>query len=195
MKNIRWIYCKIQARFLWQQRDLTFPDEPGTQGNDRTPEGGGRRRTIAMLTPPSISPGGLAALAARAVRALFAGVSNYNRRRRGQIAAKQLLGWSDHMLADIGLNRADVRCALRDHRKSEASSRLRGMAVERRALALRDAREQLGHAGAHDVPLSSAQPDATGAFLRSDPIDGSSENPDNAQGAKTAALDIGRRAA
>ncbi|WP_321499345.1 DUF1127 domain-containing protein [Breoghania sp.] len=104
-----------------------------------------------MFTKPSISPVGLAALAARAARALFSGASSYNRRRRGRIAAQQLLGWSDHMLNDIGLNRADVRSALRDHRKTEASSRLTVLAVERHGLALRNAREQFDRASTDDA--------------------------------------------
>ncbi len=136
-----------------------------------------------MFTPPSIRTGGFAALAARTARALFAGISAWNRRRRGRMAAQQLLGWNDHMLNDIGLNRADVRCALRDHRKREASTRLRVLAVERRALALRDAREKLAHAASREVGPASGQPHVSDDVTPLDLSDGASENPDNMQSA------------
>ncbi|PTW62388.1 uncharacterized protein DUF1127 [Breoghania corrubedonensis] len=86
-----------------------------------------------MFTLPPRPAKGFAATAARAGRSVFGMLVNWRRRRRNRLAVKQLLGWNEYMLKDIGLTRADVRCALREHRKVEASGRLRILAVERRA--------------------------------------------------------------
>ena len=96
-----------------------------------------------MFTLPTRPAKGFAAIAARAGRTVFGIIANWHRRRRNRLAVRQLLGWNDYMLKDIGLTQADVRCALRDHRKVEASGRLRILAVERRATARAQARAAL----------------------------------------------------
>ncbi|MEI2386336.1 DUF1127 domain-containing protein [Breoghania sp. JC706] len=96
-----------------------------------------------MFTLPTKPDRSLAAIAAGIGRSALGMLVNWNRRRRNRLAVKQLLGWNDHMLTDIGLTRSDVRCALRDHRKIEASGRLRILAVERRATARSQARNAL----------------------------------------------------
>lgn len=94
----------------------------------------------SLVTTPTT---GFAALAATAGRWVTRVVAAYLERRRNRLAVNQLLGWSDYMLDDIGLTRADIRCALRQRREIEPSARLRLMAVERRATRRAEVRRAL----------------------------------------------------
>lgn len=114
-----------------------------------------------MFTPTPTHTSGFAAFATRMGRAVWNALVSIHRRRRNRLAVKQLMGWNDHMLRDIGLTRADVRCALRDHRKMEASGRLRILAVERRATARAQARKTLEIAAIDGQPTGRFDPART----------------------------------
>lgn len=70
-----------------------------------------------------------------------------NRRRVGS-----MLDFDDHMLRDIGLTRGDVVASLSGPTFDDPSTRLRVLAVERRAGARAQARERMEQWPANDLP-------------------------------------------
>lgn len=85
----------------------------------------------------------IAFTAATAGRGVLRAVATAFRNRQNRIALRELMHWDDHMLADIGLMRDDIRCALFTGRCFEPTRRLQILAVERRATARADAKRSL----------------------------------------------------
>lgn len=71
-----------------------------------------------------------------------------NRRRVGS-----MLEFDDHMLRDIGLTRCDVAASLSGPLLEDPSTRLRVLAVERRAGQRAQARERMAEWPANEMPL------------------------------------------
>ncbi|WP_162901278.1 DUF1127 domain-containing protein [Breoghania sp. L-A4] len=79
-----------------------------------------------------------------------------HKRHRNRIALRQLLTWNDYMLTDIGITRDDIRCALASGSRIEPTRRLQVMAVERRVIAMEDARRRRDAIGVDGVSLARA---------------------------------------
>ena len=94
--------------------------------------------------------------AASAGRAVVRFVTTAYQRRHNRIMLRELLTWDDHMLADIGIMRADIHCALASGARLEPTRRLQVMAVERRATAMSDARRRVDTVHVDAVSLARA---------------------------------------
>lgn len=94
-------------------------------------------------TAKTFSALSIGGVAASAVTGMVAVVKSWWTAYRNRRDVATLLAFDDHMLADIGLTRGDVTCALASPCGVDPSTRLRIMAVERRAGMRAQARERM----------------------------------------------------
>jgi uncharacterized protein YjiS (DUF1127 family) len=96
-----------------------------------------------MSSPASHLVATVFAAARAAAKATVAVVRTTWKNHRHRRAVRELLHFGDHALADIGLTRGDVVAALTGPLAEDPSTRLRILAVERRAARRAQARERL----------------------------------------------------
>ncbi|WP_407048322.1 DUF1127 domain-containing protein [Methyloraptor flagellatus] len=94
-------------------------------------------------------------VATKAVNTIAAYWNAHMRRRE----VRELLGWNDHMLKDIGITRGDVASAYASPYPVDPTARLKIMAVERRAAAREQARERLRAADERPSQANSSASD------------------------------------
>ena len=115
------------------------------------------------MAPPMSSPAShltaiVFAVVRAAAKATVAMVRTTWKNRRHRRAVRDLLHFDDHALADIGLTRGDVVAALGGPLREDPSTRLRILAVERRASRRAQAREWLDPE--HSAPVVRPAPRA-----------------------------------
>lgn len=107
-----------------------------------------------MSPLPPFAPASRSARLAALAKAVVATVTAAWRARRNRRVVRDLLAFDDHLLGDIGLTRGDVAAALSTGGLADPSTRLRILAVERRAGARAQRREIAEALSAEEAALA-----------------------------------------
>lgn len=108
---------------------------------------------MLTLHMPTTLPERITLAAALAGRGVVRAVKSAYKRHRDRRMLREMLHWNNHLLADIGLEREDIRQALATGGSLEPTRRLQVIAVERRATARFDARRALRLAAVDGNPV------------------------------------------